>query len=300
MPLAPEKTEGPSSTITFLGITIDTVKGELRLPAEKLTRLIHTVSDWLARRSCTRRELESLIGVLQHACKVIRPGRSFQRRAIALLNVTKHPHHHIRLNKEFRSDLRWWSVFSSHWNGAALLVSPCSDPSTAIFVTSDASGSWGCGAWSGPAWFQLEWDQSTSPKQIATKELIPILIAAVVWGHTWTGVQVLSLCDNEAVVTVINSRSSREPDLMQLLRCLFFLEAHFQFYLIARHLPGVANSLADDLSRNRLPSFRRHHPNADPLPSPIPSSTMQWLLHPKLDWTSEAWIQLFTSSVKRE
>ena len=181
-----------------------------------------------------------------------------------------------------------------------MLLPPCSDLSTAITITSDASGSWGCGAWSGSAWFQLQWDQPTSLKQIATKELIPIIIAAVVWGHTWTGNQVQSLCDNKAVVTVINSRSSREPDLMQLLRCLFFLKAHFQFYLIARHLPGLANTLTDDLSRNHLPSFRTHHPNADPLPSPIPPSTMQWLLHPKLDWTSAAWIQLFTSSVKRE
>ena len=157
------------------------------------------------------------------------------------------------------NDLRLWSVFSTHWNGAALLLPPCSDLSTAITITFGASGSWGCGEWSGSAWFQLQWDQPTSLKQIATKELIPIIIAAVVWGHTWTGNQVQSLCDNEAVVTVINSRSSREQDIMQLLRCLFFLESHFQFYLIARHLLGLANTLADDLSRNRLSSFCTHH-----------------------------------------
>ena len=272
--------EGPSSTITFLGITINKCKGELRLPAEKLARLTQTVPDWLECRSCTHRELESLISILQHACKIIRPGRSFLRCAIALLNVTKHPHHHIRLNTEFRSDLRLWSVFSTHWNGAALLLPPCSDLSTAITITSDASGSWGCGAWSGSAWFQLQWDQPTSLKQIATKELIPIIIAAVVWGHTWTGNQVQSLCDNKAVVTVINSRSSRESDIMQLLRCLFFLESHFQFYLIARHLLGLANTLADHLSRNRLPSFRTHHHNVDltPLPSHIPPSGSDCLL----------------------
>ena len=77
VPLAPEKTEGPSSAITFLGITIHTYKSELHLPANKLERLLQMTSEWLTCSSCTRRELKSLIGVLQHACEVIRPGQAF-------------------------------------------------------------------------------------------------------------------------------------------------------------------------------------------------------------------------------
>ena len=99
VPLAPEKRDGPSSVLIFLGIIIDTVKGELRLPADKLRRLSGAVEEWLGKKWCTRRELESLIGTLQHACSVIRPGRSFLRRAIALLSVAKKPRHHIRLNQ---------------------------------------------------------------------------------------------------------------------------------------------------------------------------------------------------------
>ncbi len=66
---------GPTSVITFLGIIIDTDKRELHLPTEKLQRLIDEVQLWLKKRSCTRRELESLIGALQHVCMVIVPGR---------------------------------------------------------------------------------------------------------------------------------------------------------------------------------------------------------------------------------
>ena len=143
VPLAPEKREGPSSTITFLGITINTYKSELRLPANKLERLLQMTSEWLTSCSCTRRELELLIGVLQHACKVIRPGWTFLRLAIALLCVAKQPRHHIRINKEFCSDLMWWSVFGFHWNGAALLTKP--HTANLFIVTSDASGSWGWG-----------------------------------------------------------------------------------------------------------------------------------------------------------
>ena len=59
----------------------------------------------------------------------------------------------------------------------------------------------------------------------------------------------------------------------------------FQFSLTASHIPGVYNDLADDLSRNRLPSFLCKMPNVDCTPSIIPHSLLQWLLHPNLDWT---------------
>ena len=43
IPLAAEKQAGPSTCIEFLGIIIDTVKQELRLPKDKLDRLLTAV-----------------------------------------------------------------------------------------------------------------------------------------------------------------------------------------------------------------------------------------------------------------
>ena len=43
-PVAPEKTEGPVTSLVFLGIVIDTVRGQLRLPQEKLVRLNSTIN----------------------------------------------------------------------------------------------------------------------------------------------------------------------------------------------------------------------------------------------------------------
>ena len=47
-------------------------------------------------------------------------------------------------------------------------------------VTSDASGSWGCGAYSGSQWFQLQWNDNLLNKSIAVKEMVPIIIAAAI------------------------------------------------------------------------------------------------------------------------
>jgi hypothetical protein len=156
VPLAADKLEGPSDCLTFLGIEIDTRAGLLRLPADKLARLKELLAQWYPRRSCRRRQLESLVGTLHHACCVVKPGRAFLRRVIDLLRMPSatRGHHHIRLNREFRADLRWWDTFASHWNGASMF--PClTEPVFA--VTSDASGSWGCGGWSGSSWFQFGW-----------------------------------------------------------------------------------------------------------------------------------------------
>jgi hypothetical protein len=71
IPLADDKQDGPTAVITLLGIIIDTLKGELRLPGDKLQRLSQETTEWANRRSCTRKELESLVGTLSYAAKVI-------------------------------------------------------------------------------------------------------------------------------------------------------------------------------------------------------------------------------------
>ena len=154
VPLAPEKKEGPATSLTFLGIGIDTREGRLYLPSDKLTRLRQEVERWLPRKACCRHELESLIGVLQHAAKVIRPGRSFMRGMIDLLRGPRRPHHYIRLNQWFRADLCWWKSFAASWNGVAYFPP---DESQLVEFASDASGAWGCGAWSQSQWWQFQW-----------------------------------------------------------------------------------------------------------------------------------------------
>ncbi len=62
VPIAAHKTEGPSTVVSFLGITIDTAKGELRLPEDKLSRLRDLLEEWRSKKCCTRKELESLKG----------------------------------------------------------------------------------------------------------------------------------------------------------------------------------------------------------------------------------------------
>ena len=118
--------------------------GQLRLPDDKLRHLRALLRDWGSRRSCTRKELESLIGLLNHACKVVRPGRSFLERMLDLLHSVHCPPNSpvpLRLNQGFHADLAWWRWFLERWNGVSFLLSPVHLPR--IEMTIDASCSWG-------------------------------------------------------------------------------------------------------------------------------------------------------------
>ena len=119
-PIAEHKLEGPATVLPFLGILIDTERRILELPAEKLDRLKGLIRTWQGKKSCRKRELLSLIGQLQHACRVVRAGRTFLRRMIELSTVPKELDHWVRLNEGFRSDLHWWAVFLDDWNGVSM------------------------------------------------------------------------------------------------------------------------------------------------------------------------------------
>ena len=226
VPISVEKLEGPSTCIPFLGIVFDTVRLQLRLPEEKLRRLLVTVREWQDRKTCTKRELLSLIGQLQHACRVVRSGRTFLRRMINLSTTANELHHHIRLNRSFRSDLAWWAIFLPCWNGTSMMSSMIRSRPRAV-VTSDASN-WGCGAvGSHGQWFQLCWPPSWREVHITFKELVPVVIAVALWGHLWKGGTVLCRCDNIAVVGIVGSGRSTHELAMHLMRTLFFFTAAY-------------------------------------------------------------------------
>ena len=121
VPLALEKLEGPTQSLTFLGIVLDTSRMEIRLPEDKLSRIHAQLAIWLGKKKATKREILSLVGLLQHATKVVRPGRTFVSRMYSTAAKLKELYYYTRLNKDFRSDLHWWHVFVGHWNGLNLL-----------------------------------------------------------------------------------------------------------------------------------------------------------------------------------
>ena len=182
VPLALEKVEGPATSLSFLGITLDTVTMEARLPPEKLRRLQLLVTEWLDKSKATKRDILSLVGHLQHATKVIRQGRTFVSRLYMTAAKVKKLNFYTRLNREFRSDLCWWNTFLHHWNGLSLLCWSGGSQSPDVIIQTDASGLWGCGAFHQGRWLQWEWTHEWTSVGIMAKELTLIILSCVAWG----------------------------------------------------------------------------------------------------------------------
>ena len=105
---------------------------------------------------------------------------------------------------------------------------------------------------------------------IADKELFPIVLAASLWGHQWSAKRVEFRSDNTAVVEVLRSGTSRNSNLMVLLRHLALLAAQHSFAFTARHVPGKSNAIADAISCFEFQRFRQLAPYASPTATSVP------------------------------
>jgi len=121
------------------------------------------------------------------------------------------------------------------WHGVSFWLFPGLLPEADVEVSSNAAGSMGYGAYMKGHWFAGSWALSQQPQSIAYK-LFPIVLAAHAWGHFWVKKHVLFCSDNDTVVHILNTRTSRMPCLMQLLRSLLFPAARHSFSFSSQHV----------------------------------------------------------------
>ena len=297
VPLAAEKTKGPSTQLTFLGILLDTNRMEIHLPNDKLQHIRTELASWLQKESATKREILSLVGLLQHATKVVRSGRTFVAQMYQSTAKLKKLKYFTRLTQSFRSDVYWWYTFIVNWNGQRILRKPDHTNHVNFRVFTDVSGSWGCGAQWERCWFQWQWPLEWHPIRIMAKELVPIVISCAVWGPCLAHKTVLFFCDYISVVTVVAKGYSRDKTVMHFLRSLWFFAAIFYINIVSQHIPGVVNIPADMLSRNNLTQFFFSQPQADRLPTPLPPPFLYIVSPWKPDWTSHSFRRWFTDTI---
>ena len=257
IPYALEKTIGPFQILPFTGIEIDTLKEVARLPEDKIKDCLFALSCLRDRKKCQRRELESLIGRLSFACKVVVPGRAFLRRLYGATAGVRQPYHYVRLTKEMHKDLEIWSVFLKSFNGMTyyrneMFLSPLNK-----HLFTDSSQSLGTGAIFGPHWFSIPWPSSWwSSQTIIFLELVPIVLALEAWGESFRNACVTLHTDNLPLVDIINSQSSKEPLVMCLVRRLVLQALKCNILIQAVHIMGKKNVQADILSRLLISQFK--------------------------------------------
>jgi hypothetical protein len=274
IPIADDKTEGPTTVLCFLGLELDSQKMEVRMPRDKILDIVCRIEHVLEKEKVTLKVMQSLIGVLNFACRVIYPGRPFCRRLInSTCGLTK-PYHHLRVTKAIKADLNMWLDFFSNYNGVSVFHDRFWVSNADCELYTDAAGAlgFGCyfrGRWCAAAWPQ-EWLASDVSVDITVLELFPIVVAIDIWGSLLLNKKIKFNCDNQAVVHIINSMTSRSDKVMVLVRMLTVLCLKYNMVLQAAHVPGVCNAICDSLSRFQFRRFRELAPDAEMQPDPVP------------------------------
>ena len=277
VPLAQEKTVEPTEVLIFLGIELDTVNMIMRLPQDKLLELKDKITSCLHSKKITLRDLQSLIGALNFACQVIVPGRAFCRRLIDATCNLRRPNHKTRLTRGMKEDLEIWLRFLSNYNGATVMLDKewCSNSDLELFTDSAAGMGKGFGIYFEGRWAQScwpsKWENTDIMNDITFLELFPVVVAVNLWGSYLKNKKILFHVDNQAVVVIINKKSSKSQRVMSLVRKLVLVCLEFNILIKAEHISGRFNSLADSLSRSDFQKFRRLCPTADACPCAIPS-----------------------------
>ena len=247
----------PGTVVSCLGVQFDTVNMTMSVPPSRLAEITSLLASWRIRKSCTKTALQSLVGKLMFVAKCVRQSRIFVSRILDVLRSIQSPTHHVRLTAEFRKDIRWWQLFLPLYDGVSVIpTSPWSAPDE-VFAT-DACLS-GCGGLSSTEYFHSPFPSFVSSicSAIHHLELLTVMVAVRLWGQRWHGRRIQLFCDNEAVVSVINTGRTRDIVLATCLREIWLQSAQGEFELRAVHLSSQANRTADHLSRWHISDYYR-------------------------------------------
>ena len=118
LPLKASKRVEPASCVPFVGIDIDYVAREARIPVAYLEQLKEdiTTGGWLLRRGHPRPALESLVGKLAHCAVCVRNGhlRLFHLRTSLRVSRNRNS---VNLSTGAINELEWFLALAGTWNG---------------------------------------------------------------------------------------------------------------------------------------------------------------------------------------
>ena len=150
--------------MVFLGILLDGEHHILIIPEKKRIRAINKLQSVLSKKKATIKELQQLTGLLNFLNKAIVLGRAFTRRMYSKFShLELKPHHHIRLDKEFKEDCQvWCSFLLSTDRGLNQPFVDISDRVSAetlnLFTDAGKGESLGIGGIFGHRWFFAQWE----------------------------------------------------------------------------------------------------------------------------------------------
>ncbi|KAJ7340864.1 hypothetical protein DFH08DRAFT_812034 [Mycena albidolilacea] len=163
----------PATTLDFLGIEIDTLQMEARLPSEKLAYLKELLAEWGHCTHVTLRDVEVLTGFLQFTSQVIPTAHAFLRGLYDFESEFTTPFSCWWLSKAACRDIAWWATFPMEWNGICFIsLQHC-----ILHVYTAVSGTKGLRGFFGANWFSVRCPHCHQTHHIQVKEMLAMVHA---------------------------------------------------------------------------------------------------------------------------
>ena len=248
--IAYNKIMGPSQSLTFLGITIDTVACTLSLPNDRVTQFHSLLQQFATQKRASQKQLQKLAGKMQWASHVVRGGRIYLQRVLDTLRPLKSSSHKAKLSSEFKADIAWWLNCLPSFNGVPFNFTH----SHSHVITTDSSQTGAGAVLDDVDWFYVDWRLDVPAVQqahINIKETLAVAYAIYRWAPYLHNSSITIFTDNICTKAALNKGACRNPAIMTHIRNIFWLSNYYKFDLKCIHLPGRDNLVCDALSRLR-------------------------------------------------
>jgi hypothetical protein len=258
-----------------LQVLIADEKTAEKIADKKMKELLVLIREVAFSKKVTLKTLQSLCGVLAFCTMAIPAVRAFSRRLYMATSKAKKPFHLIRITKEIFNDLMIWKMLVENFIGKSFILDDTWLSNFDMQLFTDSAGGigqgYGCylfGKWSMLQW-PVEWYHTDMLKDITFLEMIPIALSVFFWDRVFKRKKISFHVDNLAVATVLNSKSSKYPRVMNLLRFIVYRSMMGHFHMKAFHISSANNCVADALSRGQFQKFKELAPE-DTFPTAVP------------------------------
>lgn len=136
LPLAWDKLIAPTRKIKFLGVIIDVDQREVCIPQAKIQQCLDVAKDIVSQKYISKKQLQSVIGLINFIGKGVAPARLFINRLLHCLRSAESTS--IKVGRLIREDLNWFIRFLPDYNGRSIISTR--SPTFTIEVDSCLSG----------------------------------------------------------------------------------------------------------------------------------------------------------------
>lgn len=243
------------SAILNLGVVIDFFAMEIRLAPNRMQSVRDLLVRWLKRSSSTRKELQSLRGVLGWSSMVVHGGYVVLKLLdAAVRQFPEHRHFRSRVAAGTKRAAAWLlEIFQRH-SGSKMILTSDWIQSAVLDLATDASGGahGGFGGYFGLSYFAGRFPPGmTLVRTIAELELATVIVALLAFGHLLRGRRIVMSCDNANANSAVRKGSANSSMLQYLAMAVHKIADFFGIDMRITWIASKDNKLADLASRNR-------------------------------------------------